>query len=109
MNKELKQKYKKDFVVLRELINSFDPCGLIGGGAPKDEYDYLTQQLISFIYNKKTRQEIKELIIYEIELHFGTPDLTTLSKKKKAKFDGDVEQMLNNIEKYFGNPETTKL
>ena len=53
MNNGLKRKYKKDFAVLTELINSFDPCGLIGGGTPKDEYDCLAQQLISFIYNKK--------------------------------------------------------
>ena len=30
----LKKKYKADFATLTELVNFFDPCGLIGGGAP---------------------------------------------------------------------------
>ncbi len=42
MDKELKSKYKKDFAALTELVNAFDPCGLIKVGAPLDEYDCLT-------------------------------------------------------------------
>jgi hypothetical protein len=52
MDKEFKQKYKTDFAVLTELVNSFDPCGLIKGEAPSDEYDCLIQQILSAIYNK---------------------------------------------------------
>jgi len=47
MSKELKSKYKKDFATLTELVNDFDPCGLIKSGASIDEYDCLTQQLLS--------------------------------------------------------------
>jgi hypothetical protein len=101
MDKELKLKYKKDFAVLTELINSFDPCGLIGGGAPKDEYDCLTQQVLSFVYNKKSRQEMKELIIHEIEHHIGTPDLTVLEEPYKSQFYSDLDKLLNDIEQNF--------
>jgi hypothetical protein len=55
MDKAIKQKYKADFATLTELVNSFDPCGLISGGAPSDEYGSLTQQLLSSVYSKKTR------------------------------------------------------
>jgi hypothetical protein len=79
MDKALKTKYKNDFAAIRELVNAFDPCGLVGGGAPDDEYDCLTQQLIISLYDKKTKTEIRELILHEIEHHFGTSDLQTFS------------------------------
>jgi len=37
MDREVKQKYKTDFAILAKPVNSFDPCGLIKGGAPSDE------------------------------------------------------------------------
>ncbi len=101
MNKELKTKYKKDFTTLTELVNSFDPCGLIESGAPTDEYDCITQQLLSMAYNKKIKQEMKELILHEIEHHFGTPDLTTLNETDRTKFNNDLDKLLNIVEKKF--------
>ena len=86
MDKSLKQKYRTDFATLTELVNSFDPCGLISGGAPSDEYDCLTQQLLSSVYSIKTREEMKELILHEIEHHVGTPDLATLEEPYKTQF-----------------------
>ena len=86
MEKELKQRYKADFATLTEIVNSFDPCGLIEGGAPTDEYDCITQQLISSIYNKKTRQEMKDMILHELKHHFGTQELTTLDEPFKTQF-----------------------
>ncbi len=58
MNKELKAKYKKDFHKISLLVNEFDPCGLIEGGAPLDEYDCLTNHILSSICNKIPRPEI---------------------------------------------------
>ena len=97
MNNELKAKYKTDFPALTKLINSFDPCGLIEGGAPSDEYDCLTQQILSFIYNKKSRHEIKELIIHEVDHHFGMP----VNEKNKLKFSDDIDKFIMNIEQTF--------
>ena len=42
-----KAKLKNDLILVQDLINSFDPCGLIRGGAPIDEYDCLTTQILS--------------------------------------------------------------
>jgi hypothetical protein len=108
MDKAIKQKYKADFATIVELVNSFDPCGLIGGGAPSDEYDCLTQQLLSSVYSNKTRQEMKDLIIHEIEHHFGTPDLATLDEPYKTQFYTDLDKLLNDLdEKFHQNDKST--
>ncbi len=107
MDKALKQKYKTDFATLTELVNTFDPCGLIEGGAPPDEYDCLTEKLLSCAYNKKTRQEMKEMILHEIEHHFGTPDLTVLDEPYKTQFYNDLDKLLNDIEKKFPKEQDT--
>ena len=101
MEKELKQRYKADFATLTEIVNSFDPCGLIEGGAPTDEYDCITQQLLSSIYNKKTRQEMKDMILHELKHHFGTPELTTLDEPFKTQFYNSLDKLLDDIEKKF--------
>ncbi len=101
MNKALKQKYKADFSILTELINSFDPCGLIGGGAPSNEYDCLTQQILNSVYNKRSRQELKELIHHEIEHHFGTLDLATLDEPNKTHFNNNIDKLLSDLEDKF--------
>jgi len=97
MNKELNSKYKNDFVTLTELINDFDPCGLIKGGAPLDEYHCLTQQLLSYIYNNKTRQEIKDLIIHEVDEQFGMP----VEKKYEVKYHNQIDKFIDTLEQTF--------
>ncbi len=97
MGKELKIKYKNDFATLTKLVNSFDPCGLIKGGAPSDEYNCLTEQILSSVYKKKPRQEIKELIIHEVDHHFGMP----VNEKNKLKFSDDIDKFIMNIEQTF--------
>ena len=99
MDKEVKQKYKTDFAVLKELVNSFDPCGLIKGGAPSDEYDCLTQQILSAIYSKKSRQEIRKLIIHEVDNHFEMP----VEEKYKAKFNDSIDKFLIKVEQTFNS------
>jgi len=99
--KEVKQKFKADFTTLTEYVNSSDPCGLIAGGAPTDEYSCLTQQIISSIYNKKTRQEMKDMILHELKHHFGTPDLTSVDEPYKTRFENELDKLLNEVEREF--------
>ncbi len=75
------------------------PCGLIKGGAPSDEYNCLTQQILSSIYNKKSRQEIKKLIIHEVDHHFEMP----VEEKYKAKFNDSIDKFLTNLEQTFNS------
>ena len=97
-NLDLKLKYKDDFEKIQSYVNEFDPCGLIHSGAPIDEYDCLTNQLLSAYYNGKTKTEIKNLILHEIEHHFGTPDLDILVEPYKTHFYNDIEILIDKIE-----------
>src|SRR5688500_17338182 len=101
MEKALKHKYKSDFNIMTALVNVFDPCGLIEGGAPTDEYDCLTEKLLSSVYNKKTSQERKALILHEIEHHFGFLDLTALDEQYTSQFYGRLDKLLSDIEIQF--------
>ena len=92
------EEYKNDFNKIRTLVNEFDPCGLIKIGAPLDEYDCLTNHLLSSHYNKTSRIEIKKLILHEIEYHFGTPDLNEIQEPYKTKFYQDIEILLDKVE-----------
>jgi hypothetical protein len=100
-NNKLKQKFKTDFDKVRKFINEFDPCGLLFNGAPIDEYDSLTYQLLSSVYNGKTRIEIKDLILHEIENYFGTPNLETLIEPNKTEFYNDIEKLISKLEQYI--------
>ena len=66
MKSEIKTKYKEDFKTVTDLVNEFDPFKLIEGGSPNDEYDFLTQKLLGYFYNKKAKQDIKRLLLDEI-------------------------------------------
>lgn|GEM_PF-1511544 len=94
---DLKHKFKQDFDRVQSFVNEFDPCGLIYSGAPIDEYDCLTNQLLSAVYDSKTRTEIKDLILREIEHHFGTPDLETLTESYKTEFYSDIEKLIDKL------------
>jgi len=97
LNKELKSNYKNDFAALTKLVNDFDPCELIKGGAPLDEYDCLTQQLLSSIYNNKSRQKIKDLIIHEVDEHFGMH----VEKEYEIKYHNQIDKFIDSLEQTF--------
>ena len=94
MDKDLKQKYQVDIDIVKRLVNAFDPCGLINVGAPDDEYDGLTQQILSRIYSVTPRQEIRDYVLHEIEHHFGC----TVAESHKTQFSVDLENMLDKLE-----------
>lgn len=83
---------------IRILINEFDPCGFIAWGAPIDEYDCLTHKIVECIISKNTNNDIKDLILHEIEHHFETPDLELLKDPYKTKFYNDLDNFLKKIE-----------
>lgn len=97
MNKESKEKYKSDFILLSKYLNLFDPCGLIQNDPPENEYDSITQKLLSHIYNKKSRQEIKELIIHEVVHYFGT----NIGEKYENEFHSEIDKFINGLEESF--------
>jgi hypothetical protein len=98
---DLKYKFKQDFERVQSFVNEFDPCGLIYAGAPLDEYDCLTNQLLSAVYSGKTKTEIKNLILHEIEQHFGTPDIEALTEPYKTEFYNDIEKLIDKLEQHI--------
>lgn len=96
--RELKIKYKADFKNVQDFVNAFDPCGLIEGGAPDDEYDCLTSHLVNGVYTNKSRQELKDVILHEIEHHFGTPDLSIIEDPYKTEFYKGLDTLLDKLD-----------
>lgn len=101
---ELNLKYKVDFKQLQELVNSFDPISLIEAGAPEDEYACLTEQILLYVYKKKTKIEIENLVRHEIEHHFGL----VVDEKYKEKFRTEIEEFIETIyDKFELNKKNT--
>ncbi|MCE3201002.1 hypothetical protein [Paenibacillus sonchi] len=67
----LKQKYTELYPQAEALVNAWDPVGLIGGGAPRDEYDCITVQLLELLDQGKNAAEIYQFILQELYEHFG--------------------------------------
>lgn len=67
----LKQKHTGLYPQAKTLVNTWDPVGLIGGGAPSDEYDCITLQLLEMLEQGKQADQIYEFIIQELYDHFG--------------------------------------
>jgi hypothetical protein len=95
--KDIKIKFKNDFKIIQQLINLLDPCGLVKGGAPIDEYDCLTTQILSGLYQNKSKQEIADSIINELDHHFGTIDKSKLNDSFKLKLDRFIDEIKTKI------------
>jgi len=95
----LKQKYKDDFAKVTLLVNAFDACAFIKNGAPPDEYESLVNKILEHIYNHKSREEIKNMIIHEIEFYFGCLDLSVMKEPYTTNFHHDLDELLDKLEK----------
>jgi hypothetical protein len=74
MNSEDKIRRMKldiDYDNLTELVNDWDPVGLIACGAPIDEYSFLTGQILSALYKGADVNELTTLVENEVADHFG--------------------------------------
>jgi hypothetical protein len=96
MDKQLKTKYKIDFSITSAIVNEFDICGLITGEAPNDEYDSLTNIILSSIYNKKSHSETKEKLIQLLTDYFGMDD--SIKERDKTTLNQTLDSLLDRIE-----------
>lgn len=64
---ELKRRYRE----LRDLVNEWDPQGLIEAGAPEDEYDCVVGPLLRRLEAKESPEEIAAFLTSEMAEHFG--------------------------------------
>lgn len=95
--KELKDRYKKDFELMRTAMNEFDTCGLIALECPIDEYDYLTNKVLALRHRKESRDKIKETILFELRDYFGQ-GVQSLKEPYKSKFYQALDKFLDDTE-----------
>jgi hypothetical protein len=81
-NKELKNKYKTDFKTVQEAVNQLDPYALIKGGASLDEYDFLSDIILSGLYKNLPNNELIAIIIEELNKDFGYDPRNDLFRKE---------------------------
>jgi hypothetical protein len=90
---EESRNYKADFLIAQKVMNEYDPCGLIESETPSDEYDFMTNKVLSFVYNKKNLDETIQAILRELIDNFGIEILENDSQKLKS----DIEEVLINV------------
>ena len=56
---------------LRELLNTWDPIGVVGGGGPQDEYDCLIAPMLDQMKGGTEPAELAAFLRSELEDHFG--------------------------------------
>jgi hypothetical protein len=70
-NKIEKLQWQQDFNSLSNLVNEWDPVGLVSDGSPIDEYDCLTNSFLSLLYKQKSEEELITFLSNELKTHFG--------------------------------------
>jgi hypothetical protein len=58
-------------VALRELLNTWDPIGIVPDGGPLDEYDCLIGPMLGRLERGADARELAEFLRLELDDHFG--------------------------------------
>jgi hypothetical protein len=98
--KALSDKYKKDFKEMQVIVNEYDPLDLVKNGAPNNEHDRLTTELLSLLY-KNQLDGVRELLIHCYEWYGYNPD--EIKEEYKERFNNKVKNTLNKIENLYKN------
>lgn len=98
--KEIKIKWSEQYLRLEEIVNEWDPIGLIRGGAPKDEYDCLTTQLLSRLYGGEKVEDIRRFVFEELDEHFGY-GLNKIRCDYKSRFIEKTDKYVNKIWEWY--------
>jgi hypothetical protein len=67
---------KQRFAELRDLVNEWDPIGLIELGAPRDEYDCLVGPILRHLEANNSVHEIAAFLDRQMVDHFGVSGVT---------------------------------
>jgi hypothetical protein len=69
--KEIKKKWKAEYLEIEKMVNEWDPLNLVKHGAPQDEYDCLSTQLLSLLHKGAQINELNDFVNKELYEHFG--------------------------------------
>ncbi|MDF2921659.1 MAG: hypothetical protein K0R57_573 [Paenibacillaceae bacterium] len=97
----LKNKYTKYFLLVREIINQLDPVGLIEMGAPEDEHDTLTGQVLRLIVNNQIKDVRQTLIDSYDRYGFGADKIEEEFKGIFYKHIEETTDKINNLFKKY--------
>jgi hypothetical protein len=67
---------KQRFAELRDLVNEWDPIGLIEAGAPRDEYECLVGPILRRLEAQNPVHEIAGFLDHQMVEHFGVSGVT---------------------------------
>lgn len=98
--KKLKKHYNELYLRLEPIVNEWDPIGLIAGGAPNDEYDCITVQLISLLKQEKNQNDIYEFIIHELDYHLGM-GIDSVNDMYKERFINKHREFSLSLVKWY--------
>lgn len=85
---------------LNQMVNEWDPLGLIEDGAPEDEYDCLVQKIYSLLQKESSPKAIEELILDELESHFGMGE-SNVSLHRREAYLKDVTNFSERAATWF--------
>lgn len=61
-NKEKRKLYERQLEALSEIINKWDPYGLIEGGSPKDEFSDEVSKILSGLKGAKLKEDFARTV-----------------------------------------------
>ncbi len=93
------KKYKDIFIQSRLLVNNWDPCFLIGNGAPIDEYDALTNKFLSGVINNMNSETLISDIVNLLDNYYGTHIFNNLSNEKQREISTEINEIIEQIRK----------
>ncbi|KAF6615083.1 hypothetical protein ACT3XG_17355 [Paenibacillus polymyxa] len=98
-NREIKiSKDSKTFLELREIVNRFDPVNLVEGGAPDDEHDRLTTEILMLLF-QESMDGIRDLLI-NCEIWYGY-DPNDIKEEHKERFNRKIERTHKEILNWY--------
>jgi hypothetical protein len=77
-----RQQYELAFALVRSSIAEWDPLGLIGGGAPGDEWDHEVARLLSYLRGASSPEEVASAVVSIFGDPFGEegPDIPSCTE-----------------------------
>ena len=91
----VKSVYKERFTELMEIINSYDPIGMLSMGAEEEEYDLEVRTIIVQLDNYMTVSETYDLVRNEFILWFSK-DIVVGREKMFKSMAEDIHRWIKN-------------
>lgn len=79
-----KQESRMRWRELRQLVNQWDPIGLISMGAPEDEYECVVGPVLRMLESSESPGAISSYLEAEFAEHFGMPGVTAFEFANQA-------------------------